>query len=105
MVQQHPEHDTVPVPIDDGKVRAAPLPTPTEALHQYVQAATAENTRKAYRSAIKQFERWGGRLPTDQDTLVRYLVARAETLNPRTLALHLTAIRQWHHRTPAHAKQ
>jgi integrase len=65
-------------------------------LHHYVKAATADNTRKTYRSAIKQFERWGGRLPTDRDTLVHYLLSRAETLNPRTLSLHLTAISQWH---------
>ncbi len=68
-----------------------------EALRQYLQAATSDNTRKAYRSAIRQFEKWGGRLPTERDTLVRYLMARAESLNPRTLDLHLTAISQWHH--------
>jgi hypothetical protein len=28
---------------------------------------------------------------------VRYLLARAESLNSRTLDLHLTAISQWHH--------
>ena len=68
-----------------------------ESLQQYLQAATSDNTRKAYQSAIRQFEKWGGRLPTDQDTVVRYLLARAESLNPRTLDLHLTAISQWHH--------
>ncbi len=69
----------------------------SEALRHYLQAATSDNTRKAYRSAIRQFEKWGGRLPTDQDTVVRYLLARAESLNSRTLDLHLTAIGQWHH--------
>lgn len=68
----------------------------SEALRYYLQAATSENTRKAYRSAIRQFEKWGGRLPTDRDNVVRYLLARAESLNPRTLDLHLTAISQWH---------
>lgn len=56
-----------------------------EPLRQYLQAATSDNTRKAYRSAIRQFEKWGGRLPSDRDTVVRYLLARAESLNPRTL--------------------
>ena len=68
-----------------------------ESLRHYLQAATSDNTRKAYRSAIRQFEKWGGRLPSDRDTVVRYLLARAESLNPRTLDLHLTAISQWHH--------
>lgn len=69
----------------------------SEALRHYLQAATSDNTRKAYRSAIRQFEKWGGRLPSDRDTIVRYLLARAALLNPRTLDLHLTAISQWHH--------
>lgn len=69
----------------------------SESLRHYLQAATSDNTRKAYRSAIRQFEKWGGRLPTNRDTVVRYLLARAETLNARTIDLHLTAISQWHH--------
>lgn len=67
------------------------------ALNQYLQAATSDNTRRAYRSAVRQFEEHGGRLPTDQSTLVQYLLAKAPALNPRTLDLHLTAISQWHH--------
>ena len=66
-------------------------------MRHYLQAATSDNTRKAYRSAIRQFEKWGGRLPSDRDTVVHYLLARAKSLNPRTLDLHLTAISQWHH--------
>lgn len=75
----------------------SPVAQTESELQQYLQAATADNTRKAYRSAIRQFEKWGGRLPTDRDTVVRYLLARAKSLNPRTLDLHLTAISQWHH--------
>lgn len=65
-------------------------------LSHYIKAATSDNTRKAYRSAIRQFEKWGGRLPTNQETITRYIVDRAEKLNSRTLALHLTALSQWH---------
>lgn len=68
----------------------------SKALQSYLHAATSDNTRKAYRSAIRQFEKWGGRLPTDQQTVIRYLLAKAEILNTRTLDLHLTAIAQWH---------
>lgn len=69
---------------------------PTEQVQKYLSAATSESTRKSYRSAIRQFEKWGGRLPTSGETLIHYLLGRAETLNPRTLELHLTAIGQWH---------
>ncbi|WP_445366067.1 tyrosine-type recombinase/integrase [Microbulbifer sp. ANSA001] len=67
-----------------------------EDIQKYLRAATSDSTRKAYRSAIRQFERWGGRLPTDGRSLVSYLMSRADKLNPRTLDLHLTAIGQWH---------
>ncbi|WP_041354974.1 hypothetical protein [Nitrosococcus halophilus] len=41
--------------------------------HQrYIEAATAENTRRAYRSAIRHFERWGGRLPAEAPTVRVY---------------------------------
>ena len=69
---------------------------PRANLQAYLNAATSDSTRRAYRSAIRQFEKWGGRLPTDADTLVQYLLSRAESLNPRTLDQHLTAIGQWH---------
>jgi len=66
-------------------------------LQDYVAAASSDNTRRAYRSAIRQFEKWGGRLPTNSHSLIRYMLDKAELLNPRTLDLHLTALSQWHH--------
>ncbi|ARU56848.1 phage integrase family protein [Oleiphilus messinensis] len=65
-------------------------------IEHYLQAATSENTRRTYRSAIRQFEKSGGRLPANRDTLMRYIVAQAPLLNPRTLDLHITAISRWH---------
>lgn len=65
-------------------------------VEMYLRAATADSTRKAYRSAIRQFEKWGGRLPAGSQDIAHYLLSRAETVNPRTLDLHLTAIGQWH---------
>ena len=71
-------------------------PIESGTLQYYLQAATADNTRKAYRSAIRQFEKWGGRLPTTAQIIVNYLLEKATELNPRTLDLHLTALGQWH---------
>ena len=71
-------------------------PAETASLEHYLRAASSDNTRKAYRSAIRQFERWGGRLPSHAHELVRYLIEQAPRLNTRTLDLHLTAIGQWH---------
>ncbi len=62
----------------------------------YIQAASSDNTRKAYRSDINHFTQWGGVLPASSDAIIRYLQTFAETLNPRTLVRRLTAIKNWH---------
>ena len=74
----------------------ASLPAPYDLQRAYLHAATADNTRRAYRSAIRHFERWGGRLPTTCERLIDYLLAYADSLNPRTLAVRVTALSQWH---------
>lgn len=66
--------------------------TPTN----YLAAATSPNTRRAYQADIHHFEKWGGRLPANRDSILRYLHAFATTLNPRTLARRLTALKNWH---------
>lgn len=62
----------------------------------FLAAATSDNTRRTYRSAIRHFLTWGGFLPCDEAAVIRYLLAYAESLNPRTLALRVTALSQWH---------
>lgn len=62
----------------------------------FLAAATSDNTRRTYRSAIRHFLTWGGMLPADESTILRYLLAYSELLNARTLALRLTALSQWH---------
>lgn len=62
----------------------------------FLAAATSDNTRRTYRSAIRHFQTWGGVLPCDEAAVIRYLLTYAESLNPRTLALRLTALSQWH---------
>jgi integrase len=63
---------------------------------EFLAAATSENTRRTYRSAIRHFLSWGGVLPADENGIVRYLLAHAVSHNARTLALRLTALSQWH---------
>ncbi|QRX82429.1 tyrosine-type recombinase/integrase [Glaciimonas sp. PAMC28666] len=64
--------------------------------HEFLAAATSDNTRRTYRSAIRHFLTWGGVLPADESSVLRYLLAYSHALNPRTLALRLTALSQWH---------
>ncbi|OEZ50757.1 tyrosine recombinase XerC [Janthinobacterium sp. MP5059B] len=82
-----------PVPLHGALIDAELV-----ARHQafFLAAATSDNTRRTYRSAIRHFQAWGGALPADESTVIRYLMAYADSLNARTLALRLTALSQWH---------
>jgi len=62
----------------------------------YVHQATADNTRRAYKTAIRQFEKYGGFLPATEQNIAEYITKRASELNPRTLSLHITALSHWH---------
>lgn len=62
----------------------------------YIHLATSANTRKAYRSDIRHYENWGGKLPATPEMVVRYLTNHATLLNARTLARRLVALQHWH---------
>lgn len=88
-------HEQRPVPA--AHAAAIAIDAALMAQHRAVlAAATADNTRRAYRSAVNHYLAWGGVLPADEAAIIRYLLTYAATLNPRTLALRLTALSQWH---------
>jgi len=97
-----PATDTFDMPSSPDRSptsRTAGTPTDIDLMvrhRAFLAAATSDNTRRTYRSAIRHFYAWGGNLPCDEAAVVRYLLAYADTLNPRTLALRLTALSQWH---------
>ncbi len=72
------------------------LPANTSYLSSYIEAATSQNTRKAYRQDIQHFIAWGGLLPTNVNVVIRYLHDHADILNSRTLSRRLTALKHWH---------
>lgn len=67
-----------------------------EAHRGFLAAATSDNTRRTYQSAIRCFQDWGGLLPCNEAVIIHYLVEHAAHLNPRTLSLRLTALSRWH---------
>lgn len=81
---------------DEELLRNEKLPITIPFSNPYITAATSQNTRRAYQSDIRHFERWGGTLPTQTDTVLVYLQAFAKMLNPRTLSRRLTALKNWH---------
>lgn len=82
---------TVRSPLRDGDQTVL-----ADSVNRYIHMATTDNTRRTYRAAIRSFERWGGRLPTQPAILVAYLSDQAAALNPRTLDVYLTALGRWH---------
>lgn len=66
-------------------------------VERYVSAATRDNTRRSYASALRHFEEaWGGFLPATPDSVARYLAEHAETLSINTLRHRLAALAHWH---------
>jgi integrase len=62
----------------------------------FLASATSANTRRTYQSAVRHFLAWGGLLPADEDTIIRYMLDCADAHNPRTVALRITALSRWH---------
>ena len=70
---------------------------PVSDVDRYLNAATRDNTRKAYRLAIEHFEsKWGGFLPATADSVSRYLADYADSLSVNTLKQRLAALGRWH---------
>jgi integrase len=62
----------------------------------YAAAATAENTRLAYRKDLARFEAWGGTIPATVKQVCQYLNAHADTHKVSTLSRWLASISQAH---------
>lgn len=67
-----------------------------EPVREYVQAAIAENTRRAYQSDLRHFLEWGGTLPAMPNMIADYLAAHATSLSVATLIRRLAAISKAH---------
>lgn len=97
------------LPISDAQIDRSPAPAavsvavdrPAEAaithsIADYISAATADNTRRAYQSDLRAFLSWGGCLPSSAEAVAVYLVAHATTLSPVSLTRRLVAIGRAH---------
>ncbi|HLB57322.1 MAG TPA: site-specific integrase [Gammaproteobacteria bacterium] len=82
--------------MDEKTPATAQFPQKTLFESAYVEAASSDNTRRAYQSDIRDFLTWGGVLPATVEHVVHYLQTRARHTNPRTLIRRVTALRQWH---------
>jgi len=80
-----------PVAISNGLPNALP-----EAIKGYVEAAIANNTRRAYQGDLADFMHWGGAVPCTPETLAAYIADRAQTLSPHTITRRIVGISRAH---------
>ena len=65
---------------------------PASTVSEYVAAATANNTRRAYRSDLDHFIAWGGAVPCTPEQIAAYLAAHANTHKAATLKRRVVSI-------------
>jgi integrase len=66
-------------------------------VRQYIDAALADNTLRAYRADLKHFIAWGGVIPASPELVATYLAHHATSLAYSTLSRRLVAIARAHH--------
>jgi integrase len=68
----------------------------TPIIDDYAAAATADNTRLAYRKDLARFKAWGGTIPATPKQLVNYFNKHARSHKASTLSRWLASISQAH---------
>jgi len=63
---------------------------------EFIAAATASNTRRAYEADLSHFLAWGGSIPAGAESVAEYIAAHAKMLSLATLARRIVAIRRAH---------
>lgn len=65
-------------------------------VRQYIEAALADNTLRAYRADLKHFITWGGAIPASPEQVAKYVAHHATCLAFTTLSRRLVAIARAH---------
>ncbi|MDM7948291.1 site-specific integrase [Hydrogenophaga sp.] len=65
-------------------------------MSQYLTAAIADNTRRAYQQDLRDFLAWGGVIPCGPETLAAYIADRADTASAHTITRRVVGIGRAH---------
>lgn len=82
-------------PVAEAFPRGA-LPTIPSAVADYIRASLSNSSRRAYRSDINHFQKWGGLIPSPPELVAHYLANHAGVLSAATLARRLVSISKAH---------
>ncbi len=75
---------------------APAIPVSNSSICQYVSAAIADNTRRAYQQDLKDFLAWGGVVPCSPESLAAYIADRAQTASVHTITRRIVGIGRAH---------
>ncbi len=75
---------------------AKSVTTVTPSVTQFINAAIADNTRRAYQQDLRDFFQWGGTVPCEPELLATYIAARAETHSTYTIIRRVVGIGRAH---------
>jgi integrase len=64
--------------------------------HFFIENSVSENSRRAYESDLREFERGGGSIPASPETVAGYLAQNAGTLSVATLVRRLASLSKAH---------
>lgn len=96
MTQTPPFSGEFPEKLSAGQL-AQPNPSSlSPEVSLYLRASLSDSSRRAYRSDLNHFLRWGGTIPASADLVAVYLAAHAEHHAPATLARRLVTIGKAH---------
>jgi hypothetical protein len=62
----------------------------------FIENSVAENSRRAYVSDLREFERGGGSIPASPDTVAQYLAQNASRLSVATVVRRLASLSKAH---------
>jgi integrase len=93
-------HLSQPIPstLNDAAISnpLSPLSCTDPKILEFIAAATAPSTRRAYQSDLRHFVFWGAHLPATPQQVARYLADHASILSMATLARRLASIHAAH---------
>lgn len=88
--------DVLPSDANVAQSVASTVPPTSAPVRQYMNAAIADNTRRAYQQDLRDFLAWGGSIPCGPEDLAVYIADRAETLSAHTLTRRVVGIGRAH---------
>lgn len=75
---------------------SGPIQSTISPVSQFINAAIADNTRRAYQQDLRDFLLWGGTVPCTSETLAAYIADRAQTASAHTITRRVVGIGRAH---------